>query len=63
MSFPKQVDEKYIETLAGVVATAVNLFQLRVVLLGGGIVDMARDEEVDLAQLIAQNISTHLLPG
>ncbi len=57
------IDEKYADTIAGAVATAVNLFHLRMILLGGGIVDLTREAGIDLAASITKGVMSRLLPG
>lgn len=54
---------KYFDAVAAVAASAVNLFRLDTVLLGGGAVDAARSVGVDLAERICGGVKARLLPG
>lgn len=58
-----KIDLSYLAALTGAVATTVNLFQLPVVVIGGGIVDMARNAGVDLTEALSPGVAAHLLPG
>lgn len=54
--------QRYINNLTGSIATAVHLFHLDRVILGGGLIDASK-QSVDIAAMVANQISGRLLPG
>jgi len=61
--FDRAATERYGFTLARCAASAINLFHLDTLLLGGGMIDLARSKGVDLVNILNSHIPELLLPG